>query len=46
MSDMHTIFILLALAGLASSVIIELARSRRETRLWEEHLRRIGQESC
>lgn len=46
MSDMQTIVILLALAGLVSSVCIELARERRENRQWREHMRRIGEELC
>jgi len=46
MSDMQTIIVLLSLAGLVSSVLIELARERREDRLWREHLDRLEEDVC
>ncbi|WP_449246206.1 hypothetical protein [Desulfarculus baarsii] len=46
MSDVQTIIVLLSLAGLVSSVLIELARERREDRLWREHLSRLEEDAC
>ena len=44
MSDMQTTITVLALAGLAASVAIEMLKTRRENRRWKEHMRRLSEE--
>ncbi len=44
MSDLQTTITILALAGLAASVAIELLKTRKENRRWKEHMRRLSEE--